>query len=578
MAKQTVEDIKARSNSLRGTIVETLQSDAHHFSETDLQLLKFHGSYQQDDRDCRMERKRAGLEKAYIFMVRNKMAGGDITAEQYLAHDRIAGSLSNGTLRITTRQGIQFHGIQKNGLKETIASIEKSGLTTSGACGDVVRNTMAPSAPFNTPEHRDAQKLAHELSLAFLAHSSAYMEIWANGEKIDLDSRPNLKDEEPIYGKVYLPRKFKIGIAIPPCNDVDIYAQDLGFVPHVEAGEVEGYTVLVGGGFGMGHGNMHTRPYLARPLFYIQRADAIDAAVAIVTTQRDFGRRDDRAQARLKYLIADRGLAWFRAEVESRMRGSTEEAKPLIWKTVQDFLGWHEQGDGKLFVGVWINEGRIADTETAKYRSGLRTIFETFAVPARLTPNTNILFYNIDPAQKDEFQSTLERFHIAPAKSLTEARKTAHACVALPTCGLALSESERVFPGLMDKIDGYLDELGLKNEPLLIRMTGCPNGCARPYNADIAFVGRAPGKYAVFAGGSSSGERLGGLERKVATLEELPEIVRGYLEEFAAGRWPGESFSNWWGRTHMNGEEPTSEQFHVELAQRSAQLAAASVS
>ncbi len=574
MAKKSVEDIKSESNALRGKILETLQSDANHFSETDYQLLKFHGAYQQDDRDLRMDRKRVGLDKAFIFMVRNKMAGGTISAEQYLAHDRIAGSLSNGSLRITTRQAIQFHGILKNGLRETIASIEKCGLTTSGACGDVVRNTMAPSAPFNTPEHRDAHRLAHELSRRFLAHTTAHTEIWVNGKKIDLQGRRNFDDEEPVYGKVYLPRKFKIGIAIPPRNDVDIYAQDLGFVPHVESGQVEGYTVLVGGGFGMGHGKMHTRPYLAKPLFYVMRADAIDAAVAIVTTHRDFGRRDDRAQARLKYLIADRGLAWFRKEVESRMSGPTEEAKSLNWSTVQDFLGWHEQGDGKLFVGVWVNEGRIADTETSKYRTGFRILFERFGVPARLTPNTNILFYNIDSAHKDEFQATLEEFGIAPAESLTEARKTAHACVALPTCGLALSESERVFPTLMDKIDEYLHQLGLANEPLLIRMTGCPNGCARPYNADIAFVGRAPNKYAVFAGGSSSGARLGGMEQKVATLDELPGIVRGYLAEFAKGRRPKESFSAWWERTRTNGEEPTSDQFHVELAERSTKLAA----
>jgi sulfite reductase (ferredoxin) len=575
MARKTVEDIKFESNALRGTIIQTLQSEVDHFSEADYQLLKFHGSYQQDDRDLRTERKRAGLEKAYQFMVRNKMAGGDISAEQYIAHDRIAGSLSNGTLRITSRQGIQFHGILKKGLRETIASIEKSGLTTSGACGDVVRNTMAPSAPFDTPEHRDAEKLAHELARKFLARTTAYMEIWINGEKVDLEGNPNPHDEEPVYGQLYLPRKFKIGIAIPPRNDVDIYTQDLGLVPNLENGEVEGYTVLVGGGFGMGHGKMNTRPFLAQPLFYVGRADVIDAAVAIVATQRDFGRRDDRAQARLKYLIADKGLAWFRSEVESRMSAPTEEAKPLIWNTVQDCLGWHEQGDGRMFVGVWVNEGRIVDTNIAKYRTGFRTIFEKFGVPARLTPNTNILFYNIDPSQRDDFQATLEQFGIAPAESLTEARKTAHACVALPTCGLALSESERIFPALMDEIDNCLREFGLEKEPLLIRMTGCPNGCARPYNADISFVGRAPNKFAVFAGGSSSGERLGGLEQKVATLEELPDIVRGYLKAFTEGREAGESFTAWWGRTRTNGEEPTSEQFHLELAERSAKLAAA---
>lgn len=570
MAKQSVEEIKAESNALRGTIVETLNSDSTHFSEADYQLLKFHGTYQQDDRDQRIERKRAGLDKAWSFMIRSKMPGGKVSAEQYLAHDRLCEEIGNGTLRITTRQGFQMHGVVKSDLKQCIAAIQKSGLTTSGACGDVVRNTMGPASPFDTPAHRDAQRLAEELSQTFLAKTSSYTEIWLNGEKLELDSNGNESpaDEEPIYGKVYLPRKFKIGIAVPPQNDVDIYAQDLGFVPHLVGGEVEGYTVLVGGGFGMSHGKLHTRPFLAQPLFYVKREHAMEAAVGVVTTQRDYGRRDDRSQARLKYLIDSKGLEWFRKEVESRMEGPTEKPKPLQWNTVQDSLGWHEQGDGKLFVGVWVNEGRIADTEIAQYRTGFRKIAEEFGLTIWLTPNCNIVFSDIDPVRRDAVEKVLADHGIAPAESFTETRKTAHACVALPTCGLALAESERIFPTLMAEVDKTLVELGLEKEQILIRMTGCPNGCARPYNADIAFVGRAPDKYAVFAGGSSYGDRLVGLELKVATTEELPGIVRSYLEAYVAGRENGERFSEWWGRTRKNGPAPTAEQFHVELSER----------
>ena len=564
MGSKSVEEIKAESHALRGDIQDTLLGEASHFSEQEYQLLKFHGTYQQDDRDLRVERKKQNLDKAWIFMVRSKLPGGALTAEQYLAHDRIAGELGNNTLRITTRQGFQLHGVLKGGLKECINRINSSGITTWGACGDVVRNTVAPAAPLKDEAHWDAQRLAKELSDTFLARTSAYAEIWLNGERLNREST----DEEPVYGKHYLPRKFKIGIGIPPRNDVDIYSQDLGFISHQEDGQVKGYTVIAGGGFGMSHGKTETFPALAKPLFYIGREHVIKAAIAVVTTQRDFGNRTDRKQARLKYLINERGVDWFRGEVRRRLDVPVEPPKEVTWNTVSDLLGWHEQGDGKLFCGLWIEEGRIKDTEGRRWRSAFREIVQRFGVPLRLTTNCNIMFHDIDPPLKSEVDEILIRHGIPRPEDLTETRRLAQACVSLPTCGLALAESERVFHLVLDKIDDILDKFGLRDEPILIRMTGCPNGCARPYNADIAFVGRAPGKYAFFVGGSITGERLAGMHEKTITLEEIPDRVRELISEFVSNREPGETFTSYWGRTHVNGAAPLPEQFHLEFARR----------
>ena len=564
MGSKSVEEIKAESHALRGVIQKTLFADASHFSDEEYQLLKFHGTYQQDDRDQRVSRKKQHLDKAWIFMVRSKMPGGALTAEQYLAHDRIAGELGNNTLRITTRQGFQLHGVLKGNLQECIRRINLSGITTWGACGDVVRNTVAPAAPFKDEAHLDAQRLAKELSDTFLAKTSAYAEIWLNGERLNADST----DDEPIYGKLYLPRKFKIGIGIPPRNDVDIYTQDLGFISHQQEGRVQGYTVVAGGGFGMSHGKTETFPALAQPLFYIAREYAVKAAVAVVTTQRDFGNRTDRKQARLKYLINERGIDWFRDEVRKRLDVPVEPAKEVTWNTVSDLLGWHEQGDGKLLCGIWIEEGRIKDTEERRWRSAFREIAQKFGLPIRLTTNCNIIFHDIEPSLKGQIVEILDQHGIPKPADLTETRRLAQACVALPTCGLALAESERVFHLVLDKIDEVLKEFDLRDEPILIRMTGCPNGCARPYNADISFVGRAPGKYAFYVGGSVTGERLVGLYEKTVAIEDIPGRVRELIEEFVNNRQGGENFTTYWGRTHVNGAAPTPGQFHAEFAQR----------
>jgi sulfite reductase (ferredoxin) len=564
MASKSVEEIKSESHALRGTIEETLRSESSHFSDEEYQLLKFHGTYQQDDRDQRTARKKENLDKAWMFMVRSKLPGGALTAEQYLAHDRIAGDLGNGTLRITTRQGFQLHGVLKGDLKSCIERINDSGITTWGACGDVVRNTTGSPSPFKDEAHQDAQRLAKEISDAFLAKTRAYAEIWLNGESLNRET----DEPEPIYGKVYLPRKFKIGIAIPPRNDIDIYTNDLGFIAHLENGKVTGYTVVAGGGFGMTHGKTETFPALAQPLFFIPRESAVRAAIAVVTAQRDHGNRSDRKQARLKYLITERGIDWFREEVLKRLNVPVDPPKKVHWRTVSDAYGWHEQGDGKLFCTLWIEEGRIKDTEQRQWRSAFRELAEQFGFPIRLTTNCNIIFHDIDPSLKRQVTRVLTDHGIPRPEDLTETRRLGQACVALPTCGLALAESERVFHLVLDKIDEVLKELDLTKEPILVRMTGCPNGCARPYNADIAFVGRAPGKYAFYVGGSVTGERLAGLHEKTIAIEDIPAKVRELLGEFVENRRRNETFTSYWGRTHANGPVPKPEQFHVEFAQR----------
>jgi len=335
-------------------------------------------------------------------------------------------------------------------------------------------------------------------------------------------------------------------------------------------GRVLGYTVVVGGGFGMSHGKTDTYPALAKPLFYVTRDQVLDAALAVVTVQRDYGNRTDRKRARLKYLIDERGIDWFREEVYRHFAGPTEPPKAADWETVGDLLGWHPQGDGRWFRGVWVQEGRVADAHGAHSRSAFREIIERFRVPVRLTTNCNLIFADVASEQRTEIDRILAAHGVPEATLLTPMRQTAQACVGLPTCGLALAESERAFPAVLDQIEAVLAELSLTQEPILIRMTGCPNGCARPYNADISFVGRAPGKYALYVGGSITGDRLAGLYAKTINQEEIPARVRALLSEYVQERRPGETFSAYWGRTHENGPAPHPDQFHVELAQRSA--------
>lgn len=568
MSTTPVEEIKAASNGLRGSIAEALQSGGSHFEDENAQLLKFHGTYQQDDRDLRTERKKAGLDKAWSFMVRSKIPGGELSIDQYLAHDRMADEIGNGSIRLTNRQGIQMHGVLFGSLKDCMQRIHNSGLTTKGACGDIVRNTMATAVPLMNGVVLEAQDLAREISREFYPTTHGYSEIWLDGERITEEP------EDPFYGKNYLPRKYKIGLAVAPYNDIDVFTQDTGLIPHVEGDEILGYTIYVGGGFGMSHGQTQTQPLLSKPLLYVEKAHVVEALRAVISVQRDFGRRDDRKQARLKYLIRDKGIPWFLDRVKERIDFEVEAPRAVKFDSVEDVLGWNAQGDGRYFYGMWIAEGRIKDTETVRYRTAVREILAAIEPKIRITPNCNLYFFDLDASAREVIEEILTRNGIALPAKLTRARRVAHACVALPTCGLALAESERVFDGLMDEFDKVLRELGLEEEPILFRMSGCPNGCPRPYNADVAFVGRAPGKYALYLGGSYRGDRLAGLLEKTVKFEDLVSHVRPYLEDFAANRLPGESFTDFFGRTQTPGEEPGSDQFHFELAERKQRLEA----
>ncbi len=591
MSKASVEEIKLQSDGLRGVIGEVVgDAGLTHVEEDQAILMKFHGTYQQDDRDKRAALTKEKKEKAWSFMVRSKMPGGRISAEQWLIHDQLC-RLSEGSLRLTNRQGIQLHGVLKGNLKEVIAGICRSGLTTMGACGDVVRNTMGPAAPVKSGVYEDAQALTEEISQRFLWRSQAYADIWLDGEKLspewlaapEVDPAVRAKtasgEEDPIYGKAYLPRKFKMAVAIEPVNDTDVYSQDVGFVPHVVDGVVAGYTILVGGGFGMSHGQLSTRPFLAQPLAYVPRAHVVDATEAIVTVQRDHGNRTERKNARMKYTVQTMGLEAFRAAVQDRLPTvRLEEPKPVAFDSVEDSLGWYEQGDGRWYCAVHVSMGRVTDRDGGpQYLSAFNEIAKVLGLPFVITPNTNVVVADVLPEQRAVVDGILAKHGVPHADGMTRTRRVAHACVALPTCGLSLSESERALPGVLDEVDGVLRELGLEDDPVLIRMTGCPNGCGRPYNADFGFVGRAPNKYAMFVGGSIAGDRLAGLEQKTVLLGDIPGAIRGFLEAYKRERTPGETFSGWFGRTRPVGPAPDPEQFHVELAARAEKLAGAKV-
>ena len=556
----SVEVVKANSNGLRGNVAESIDR-GEAVKGGDATLVKFHGIYMQEDRDLRGVARDAGAAKEFFAMVRTRIPGGILSAEQYLIHDRMADAVGNGALRITSRQGFEMHYVGIGNLRSYLRALDEFKLTSWAACGDVVRNVVATPVPLATPAHREARRLALELAAALKPQDEAYLEVWINGEKQDAPA-----PVDPFYGATFLPRKFKIAVAVPPRNDVDVFTHDIGFVAHVENDAVTGYTILVGGGMGMTHGKQETYPVLAKPLFFVRPEHAVAAAEAIVTTQRDYGNRENRKRARLKYLIETRGVRWFRAEVESRLKQPTEQPREITFDTMADPLDWNPQGDGKLFLGVRVENGRIRDYERVKYRTAFRELVTTIGTPVRLTPNHNILFTDIDPAQRRDAQAILRNHAIPGATFYTQARRTSMACVALPVCGQALAEAERIFPGVMDGVDAALRELGLAEEPLLVRMTGCPNGCVRPYNADFAFVGRSPGQYAVYIGGSFVGDRLAGLAHRSVAEPDLAPLVRGYLEEFVANRWQNETFSNYWGRTREPLPEPHPSQFHEEYA------------
>jgi len=539
-----VEHIKSESNHLRGQIGEELAQDSTHFSDAQVQLIKFHGIYQQENRDARQARKAAGSEKAYQFMVRSRIPGGMLTAEQYLVEDELAGRYANGTLRITTRQGFQLHGIFKGDLHSTIHTINEALLSTLAACGDVNRNVMACPAPAANRAQAQVQEIAHHIAMHLAPRTHAYHEIWVDGEQVETVTLSEGDESEPIYGPTYLPRKFKIGVAFAGDNCIDVYTQDIGLVASLEGEHLGGFTILVGGGMGMTHGKTQTFPRLATPLCYATVDEALPVVETIVMIQRDYGDRQNRKHARMKYVVEERGIAWFREELERRLGHSVQDPHTITWHDVEDHLGWHTQDDGRWFLGLYVENGRIKDDDTMQLRSGLRHAIEEFRPNIRLTAQQNILFTDLTETQRGPLMGLLAQYGIPTDPAEIGTRRFAMACPALPTCGLALAEAERALPSVIRQIEADLHALGLGNEPLSVRMTGCPNGCARPYMGDIGLVGRTKDIYNVYVGGDMLNTRLNSLYAASVHIKDVVATVRPLLALWRDERIPGEAFGD----------------------------------
>lgn len=538
------EALKTGCPTLAGTIAPTLADPTtDHFSDDDYEFLKFHGVYQQDDRDLR----RTG--KKWIFMVRGRIPGGVMTPRQWAVFDDLSSRYGNNTLRITTRQSIQFHGVVKSGLRPLIHGINECLLSTLAACGDVNRNVMAPPTPAYTPARAEVFEDCKRVAEALKPRTPAYHKIWVEGVELNLN-QPEYRDfEDPLYGKGYLPRKFKTGFVIPPVNDVDILTNDLGFIAIVEDGRLLGYNLAVGGGMGRSHGNAQTYPRLADVIGFLPREKVIDVARAVLTIHRDFGDRTNRKHARLKYVVAERGVDWTRAEVEARAGFKLEPARPFHFTTTGDLLGWHRQVDGRWFFTVFVESGRVKDTPQVRLKTALRLVADRWPdLEFRLTPNQNVILANVPEAVRPELDALLRDHGVRTDRQTSVIRAAALSCPALPTCGLALAESERLLPSVLDRLERIAAELGLQDQEIIVRMTGCPNGCARPYMAEIGLVGKAPGRYQLWVGGDVAGTRLNRLWKDTVKEAELEAELRSLLERYARERRAGERFGDWAAR------------------------------
>ena len=534
-----VEVAKRNGRHLRGTIAETLASGATHFGPDDIHLLKFHGTYQQDSRDQRRALESAGEEKAWSFMVRVAIPAGAVTAEQYLSLEQIADTHANGTLRVTTRQGFQFHGVLKGDIKAAIAAINAELLTTISACGDVQRNVMGCSAPLADTDHAVVRQVADALARELRPSSRAYHEIWLDGKQ-QLSSA----EEEPFYGDRYLPRKFKTAVGLSIDNCVDIYSQDVGLLAVVRDGRIQGFNLLVGGGLGMTHNKGDTTARLAQPLGFVPTAHGVEAVAIVAAVFRDHGNRSDRRHARLKYLLAEWGIERFRDEFQRRASFQLAPAVSLPPLPFHDHLGRHRQPDGRFFYGVFIQSGRIV----GPIKDALHQIVAQHRPGVRLTGQQNLLLTDLDAESVAAVERILRRHGVTPPLELSAARRFSMACPALPTCGLAVAESERIIPAVLDGFEAELSSLGLRDVPLTIRMTGCPNGCARPYTADLAFVGRSLDLYHIYVGGSLAGDRLVDLYQADVPTGDLLPAVRPLLSRWAAERLGGEGLGDFYQR------------------------------
>ncbi|MBA5712242.1 assimilatory sulfite reductase (NADPH) hemoprotein subunit [Bacillus velezensis] len=537
-----VEEIKEKSDYLRGTLKEVmLDRISAGIPDDDNRLMKHHGSYLQDDRDLRNERQKQKLEPAYQFMLRVRMPGGVSTPEQWLVMDELAQKYGNNTLKLTTRETFQMHGILKWNMKKTIQKINAALLDTIAACGDVNRNVMCASNPHQSEIHAEVYEWSKKLSDDLLPRTRAYHEIWLDEERVA--GTPDT-ETEPMYGPLYLPRKFKIGIAVPPSNDIDVFSQDLGFIAIVEEGRLIGFNVAIGGGMGMTHGDTATYPQLSKVIGFCKPEQLYDVAEKTITIQRDYGNRSVRKNARFKYTVDRLGLENVKAELENRLGWQLDEAKPYHFDHNGDRYGWVKGVKGKWHFTMFIEGGRVTDYENYKLMTGLREIAKVHTGDFRLTSNQNLIIGNVSSQKKKQISALIEQYGLTDGRQHSALRRSSMACVALPTCGLAMAEAERYLPKLIDKIEDIIDENGLRDEEITIRMTGCPNGCARHALGEIGFIGKAPGKYNMYLGAAFDGSRLSKMYRENIGEEEILNELRTILPRYAKEREEGEHFGD----------------------------------
>ncbi|MGB6008589.1 assimilatory sulfite reductase (NADPH) hemoprotein subunit [Castellaniella sp.] len=542
-----LEHIKTASRFLRGTIAQELDNPVTGaIPEADTKLLKFHGSYMQDDRDIRDERRKQKLEPAHAFMVRARLPGGVIPPQQWLALDALAQQYATRGLRITTRQTFQWHGILKRNLRAFMQGIHDARATTIAACGDVNRQVISSVNPHLSSQHALTQEWVLRLSNHFLPRTTAYAEIWLGGEQVG-----EAGDDEPIYGNdsAYLPRKFKIGIAIPPTNDCDVFANDLGLVAIIENGQLQGFNVAVGGGMGATAGDPTTYPRLGSMVGFVTPEDLIAVAEAVVTLQRDHGDRKERQHARLKYTVDRLGVEWFREQIQVRSGRTLQDARPYRFESNGDRYGWSRGEDGRWHLGLYIASGRLWDRDGLRLQTGMREIAKVLTGEFRLTCNQNLVIANVDEADRAGIDALVREYGLDGYKEQSGIRRHHIACVALPTCGLAMAESERYAPVLLPKLEALLDKHGLRDEPILLRLSGCPNGCSRPYLGEIALVGRALGRYDLRLGADFVGERMNRLYRENIDEGEILGSLDTLFGDYAGKRQPQEAFGDFLVRT-----------------------------
>lgn len=557
-----VERIKDESNYLRGTLKETMTEPiSAGIPDDDNRLLKFHGSYLQDDRDVRNERHKQKLEPAYQFMLRIRLPGGVATPEQWLVLDELGQLYGNGTLKLTTRQTFQMHGVLKWNMKKTIQEIHHSLLDTIAACGDVNRNVMCNSNPYQSEMHAEVYEWSKKLSSHLLPRTTAYHEIWLDEEKVA--GTPETDETEPMYGKHYLPRKFKIGIAVPPSNDIDVFSQDLGFIAIIEEGELTGFNVAIGGGMGMTHGDQQTYPQLAKVIGFCKPQQICDVAEKVITIQRDYGNRSERKNARFKYTVDRLGVATVVEELENRLGWSLEKARPYHFTHNGDRYGWVEGVQGAWHFTMFVEGGRVADFDDFKLKTGLREIAKIHRGEFRLTANQNLIIANVPAGEKDRITDLMEQYALTEGQHASALRRHSMACVALPTCGLAMAEAERYLPVLIDKIEEIVDVNGLREEEITIRMTGCPNGCARHALGEIGFIGKAPGKYNMYLGAAFDGSRLSKMYRENIGETEILNELSVLLADYAKERQAGEHFGDFVIRKGVIKEVTDGTNFHA---------------